>query len=51
MQTLKLKYYGRQIRIASTMAVIAQNEQKRLIFIVVPEIRAKMREKVKRAKT
>ena len=32
------------------MAGIAQNGQKRLIFIVVPEVRTKMREKGKREK-
>ena len=33
---MKLKYYCRQIWIASTKAGIAQNGQKRLIFLVVP---------------
>ena len=32
------------------MAGIAQNGQKRLIFIVVPQVRTKMREKGKREK-
>ena len=42
---LKLKYNRwRQIWIASTMTAIAQNAQKRLNFIVVPQVRTKMRE-------
>ena len=32
------------------MAGIAQNGKKRLIFIVVPQVRTKMREKCKREK-
>ena len=33
---------------SSTMAGLTQNGQKRLIFIVVPQVRTKMREKGKR---
>ena len=33
------------------MAGTAQNGQKRLIFIVIPQVRTKMREKGKREKT
>ena len=36
--------------ITSAMAGIAQNRQKRLIFIVVPQVRTKMKEKGKRKK-
>ena len=32
------------------MAAIAQNGQKRLIFIMVPQVRAKIKEKGKREK-
>ena len=47
---MKLRYYCRQIWIASTIAGIAQSGQKRLIFIVVPQVRMEMREKGKRKK-
>ena len=39
-----------QTDITSTMAGIAQNEQKRLIFIVFPQVRTKVKEKGKREK-
>ena len=41
-----MKNYCRQIWITSTLAGIAQNEQKWLIFIAFPQVRTKMRERV-----
>ena len=45
-----MKYYCSHIWIASTLAGIAQNRQKCLIFIVVPQVRTKMRGKGKLGK-
>ena len=47
---MKLKYYCREILIASTMAAIALNDHKPLIFTVVTQFRTNMRVKVKQEK-